>query len=590
LARMNMILHGYATADIGSMNENTLATPHFRNPDGSLRIFDFAVANPPFSAKAWRSGFDPSHDVYGRFEGFGVPPPRNGDYAFLLHVVKSLKSGGKAAVILPHGVLFRGNKEADIRRNLVKRGLIKGIIGLPSNLFYGTGIPACLVIIDKENAHARTGIFMIDASRGFAKDGPKNRLREQDIRKIVDVFNGRLETQGYSRLVPHVEIEANDYNLNLPRYIDTSGADDVHDLEGHLLGGIPQRDIDALSRFWDVAPSLRAQLFLPADRPGYFRPAIERAAIKASIAANVELQTYADRIRSAYREWRAAHEQVLRRIKNGTTPRGIAQILSEDLLARFADLPLLDAYDVYQRFMEFWDETLQDDIYLVAADGWVNAAKPRVLAEDKDKKLKEAADVVVGRKRYKMDLLPPALVTRRFFNEGDAAYPLLEMRRIQAEAVLAEFIEEHTGEDGPLEDLVNDKGAVPKTAARARLKELANDAEAADEREVVTQCLVLIEEKGKADEALRSAQAAVVARYASLTEAEVLTLTVEDKWLTAVADAVDGEIEQLVDGLVARVRELEERYESSLPELIDRGQALVLRVKHHLAQMGFAAT
>jgi len=245
LARMNRILHGYPTAEL--WRGNTLATPYFKNKDGGLKTFDFAVANPPFSTKAWSNGLDPDNDEFGRFH-YGIPPAKNGDYAFLLHLIKSLKSTGKGAIILPHGVLFRGNKEADIRRNLVQRGLIKGIIGLPPNLFYGTGIPACIIIIDKENAHARAGIFMIDASKGFMKDGNKNRLREQDIHKIVDVFKNQRELPRYSRMVPISEIasEANDYNLNIPRYIDSSEPEDLHDLDAHLNGGIPKRDVDAL--------------------------------------------------------------------------------------------------------------------------------------------------------------------------------------------------------------------------------------------------------------------------------------------------------------------------------------------------------
>ena len=175
LAKMNMILHGDETAEL--WHGNTLADPYFKDTQNNLKTFDFAVANPPFSDKAWRTGLNPEHDEYKRFKHYGVPPTKNGDYAFLLHFVASLKSRGKGAIILPHGVLFRGNKEADIRRNLIKRRYIKGIIGLPANLFYGTGIPACILVIDKENAHVRTGIFMIDASNGFLKDGNKNRIR-----------------------------------------------------------------------------------------------------------------------------------------------------------------------------------------------------------------------------------------------------------------------------------------------------------------------------------------------------------------------------------------------------------------------------
>ena len=251
LARMNMILHDHATADL--RRGNTLAGPHFKNPGGGLRTFDFAVANPPFSAKAWSNGLDPTHDEFRRFE-YGVPPARNGDYAFLLHLIASLKNRGKGAIILPHGVLFRSNREADIRRNLVRRGFIKGIIGLPPNLFYGTGIPACIVVIDKEHAHTRTGIFIVDASRGFRKDGNKNRLRAQDIHRIVDVFNRQIEAPRYSRMVPVAEIAApaNDYNLNIARYVDSSEPEDLHDLDAHLHGGIPDRDLDTLSAWWEI--------------------------------------------------------------------------------------------------------------------------------------------------------------------------------------------------------------------------------------------------------------------------------------------------------------------------------------------------
>ena len=225
------------------------------------------VANPPFSDKRWSTGLDPDNDPYDRFKSFGVPPTRQGDYAYLLHIVRSLKSTGKGACILPHGVLFRGNAEADIRRALVRKGYIKGIIGLPANLFYGTGIPACIVVIDKEHAQARKGIFMIDASRGFMKDGPKNRLRAQDIHKIVDVFNKRTEVEKYARMVSFEEIERNEYNLNLPRYIDSQEPEDLQDIAGHLQGGIPAADMEALGAYWEVCPNLRNALVPAAIAP-----------------------------------------------------------------------------------------------------------------------------------------------------------------------------------------------------------------------------------------------------------------------------------------------------------------------------------
>ncbi|HNT55606.1 MAG TPA: type I restriction-modification system subunit M, partial [Anaerolineaceae bacterium] len=296
LARQNMFLHNQPGHEI--WKGNTLAAPHFHR-DGRLQTFDFVVANPPFSLKNWTSGFDPAHDVFERFE-MGVPPAKNGDYAFLLHVIKSLKSAGKAAIILPHGVLFRGNAEGEIRRKIVRQGLIKGIIGLPPNLFYGTGIPACIIVIDKERAHARSGIFIVDASQGYIQDGNKNRLREQDIRKLVDVFNQQLAVPQYSRLVPYSEIAANDYNLNIPRYIDSGAAEDRHDLEAHLHGGIPQGDVDALEPYWAVSPSLRAELFAPGDRPGYLTPRLAPRQLKAAIQANADFAAYATRVEAVF--------------------------------------------------------------------------------------------------------------------------------------------------------------------------------------------------------------------------------------------------------------------------------------------------
>src|SRR2546426_10718658 len=279
LARMNMILHNNPTALV--VQGNTLADPKFKDGN-TLKTFDYVVANPPFSDKRWSTGIDPLNDPHERFNRFGTPPARQGDYAYLLHIVRSLRSNGKGACILPHGVLFRGGAEADIRRALVRTGYVKGIIGLPTNLFYGTGIPACIIVVDKEDAHTRQGIFMIDASSGYMKDGPKNRLGAQDIHKIVDVFTRQLNIPQYSRLVGFTEIEHNEFNLNLPRYIDSQEPEDMQDIAGHLCGGIPAADVDALQRYWAVCPQLRHTLF-KESRPGYVDLALEKSAISPAI-------------------------------------------------------------------------------------------------------------------------------------------------------------------------------------------------------------------------------------------------------------------------------------------------------------------
>ena len=446
LARMNMILHDNPTAEI--WQDNTLARPHWVEGD-ALKTFDFAVANPPFSSKAWSSGFDPAHDLYERFQD-GVPPRKNGDYAFLLHLIRSLKSTGKGAIILPHGVLFRGNVEGEIRQRVLRRGYIKGVIGLPPNLFYGTGIPACIIVLDKERAAGRRGVFMIDASRGFAKDGNKNRLREQDIHKIVDVFNRQLEIPKYSRMVPFAKIEANEYNLNIPRYIDSTEPEDRQDIEARLLGGIPDPDVDDLAPYWDVFPSLRSHPFAPNGRPGYSDLRIEAAEIKPAILAHPKFASYTGRVEAILSAWKAGHTARLKGIEVGTRPRRLIETLSEDLLRAFADLRLIDAYDVDQLLMTYWADTMQDDVYLIAADGWLAANRLRLL----EPKSKEQADLTLGKLKYKADLVPPALIVARCFSAEQAALDALGAEGEVLAGQMEEMIEEHGGEDGLLQEAI----------------------------------------------------------------------------------------------------------------------------------------
>lgn len=596
LARMNMILHGHPTAEL--WRDNTLAAPYYKQADNRLMTFDFAVANPPFSAKAWSTGLNPQSDPFDRFF-YGVPPTKNGDYAFLLHLITSLKSTGKGAIILPHGVLFRGNKEADIRRTLVRRGLIKGIIGLPPNLFYGTGIPACIIVIDKEHARVRSGIFMIDASRGFIKDGNKNRLRAQDIHRIVDVFTRQIELPRYSRMVPVAEIAspANDYNLNIPRYIDASEPEDLHDLQAHLSGGIPNRDIDALQAYWAVCPTLRQTLFAADGRAGYSTPLVATEQVKPTILSHPEFSAYTARVTAVFEAWRVAHRSRLLSIKINDLPRELIATLAEDLLSRFAELPLLSQYAAYQRLMDYWADVMQDDVYLIAADGWLAAARPRPIIDDNERKIKETPDLVIGRKKYKMDLLPPALIVARYFAAEQAALERLQLQQETAARELEEFVEEHSGEDGPLADAVSDKGRVSKGSVKERLKQVRMDAilaalEADDaaELETLERCLRLLDAEADAARAVREAEAArdqrVLEQYPQLSEAEIKALVVDDKWLPAIWAGIESEVQRLTQQLAGRVRELEERYTRPLPDLERNVEMLSARVEAHLKQMG----
>ena len=589
MARMNLILHGRTAAEIE--RDNTLTNPLFTDEQGRLKRFDFAVANPPFSDKAWTNGLNPANDEYHRFV-YGEPPAKNGDYAYLLHLVASLSSTGKGAIIMPHGVLFRGNREAGIRRNLVKRGWIKGVIGLPANLFYGTGIPACIVVIDKENALGRAGIFMIDASKGFQKDGAKNRLRERDIHRIVDVFNEQKEIHGYARMVPVAEIasETNDYNLNIPRYIDSSEGEDLHDLVAHLRGGIPNWDIDVLGDYWRVFPGLRSRLFSANGREGYSDVRVEAGEVRSVVLENEEFKTYGDRVRRVFDGWRRKHAPRLREIAVGQSPKELIRDLSEDLLHRFVGLPLLDSYEVYQCLMGYWDEVMQDDVYLVATEGWADAAQPRVLVPVRGKGKAEPADLTLKRKKYKMDLLPPGLVVARHFTTEQAEVDRLRAEEEAVARELEELVEDFSGEDGLLQGATSATGKVTQAAVRARLKEVGNDPEESDERDVLEVCLELMKSRAAAKRKTKAARAEldakVLARYATLRVAEIAEIVVDDKWMARVEAKIGQQVERLAGELVDRVRELTGRYADALSELERRVEGYGAKVTEHLGRMG----
>jgi type I restriction enzyme M protein len=589
LAQMNMILHDCPTAEI--WKDNVLAGPHFKSSEGQLKTFDFVVANPPFSFKSWGNGFDANNDEFHRFE-FGVPPKKNGDFAFLLHILTCLKSTGKAAVNLPHGVLFRGGAEADIRREIVRRGYIKGIIGLPANLFYGTSIPACIIVLDKENAAARKGIFMIDASKGFIKDGNKNRLRAQDIHRIVDTFTRLVESPGYSRMVSLAEVSdpKNDFNLNLPRYIDSSEPEDIQDIDAHLRGGIPNRDIDALERYWQVIPGVRVALFKKADRPGYSQLKVAGAAIKGAIFGHTEFTTFNESVTRLFAKWKAVNTPRLKGIAKGAKPKALIETLSEDLLGAFQKAQLLDPYDVYQHLMDYWVETMQDDVYMIVGDGWREAAKPRLITQEKGSKTKEKPDFVVGNLKYKAELAPTALVIARYFAAQQAAIEKLEAEVAAIEQAMEEMAEEHGGGEGLLESAKNDKDKINKASVLARLREIKGDAEASDERKVLNDYLALIEKeaatRAKVKDAHEALMAKVAAQYGKLSEDETKTLVVDDKWLAALTAAVQGELDRVSQTLTGRIRQLAERYARSLPQLTKEVETLTARVQGHLKEMG----
>ena len=574
LARMNMILHDFPTANI--QPGDTLAAPKFKDGE-QLRTYDYVVANPPFSDKAWSTGLTPSHDPYQRF-AWGEPPAKQGDYAYLLHIIRSMKSTGKAACILPHGVLFRGNAEGVIRKQLVLSGILKGIIGLPANLFYGTGIPACIVVLDKENATARKGVFMIDASKGFIKDGNKNRLRERDIHRIVGAFRKQADVPRYARMVAVTEIAdpKNDFNLNLPRYIDSTEPEDLQDIEGHLRGGIPERDLDALDAYWQVLPSVRAALF-ETLRPGYARLRLPINELKTAILGHAEFVAFQKSAAKHFDDWRAVATKQLMAFDRDGYAKALIATISEELLTAFSLAPLLNAYDMYQHLMDYWAATMQDDVYLIAADGWV-AKTARIVETDKKGKRKD--------KGWACDLIPKPIIVARYFQKEQSALDATQTELEATTASVAELEEEAGGEEGYL-------GALDKVAkgdVNARLSEIKSDRNATDEASVLRQWLKLSETENTLKRVAREQEVRLdklaYEKYPALTETDIKTLVVNNKWMVRLSTAVHGELERVSHTLTDRIRELAERYAVPLSQLVDEGSSLAARVDGHLARMG----
>ena len=561
LAKMNMILHGNEIAEI--QQGDTISSPEFKNPDGTLKTFDFAVANPPFSTKSWSSGLDPQNDEFDRFTGYGIPPAKNGDYAFLLHFIKSLKSKGKGAIILPHGVLFRGNAEAEIRKNIIRKGYFKGIIGLPANLFYGTGIPAAILVIDKENAEARKGIFMIDASKGFIKDGNKNRLREQDVHKIVDVFNKQHEIPKFSRMVSVEEIESNEYNLNIPRYIDNQEEEDIQDIAAHLQGGIPAADIDALEKYWDVYPTMKESLFKITGREGYYDLKVENEKIKEAVFEHQEFILYSEEVNAIINGWAERHRDRFLQINSDIDPKVLIHEIAEDILESFSSRTLIDKYDIYQYMMTYWLEEMKDDVYMIVVNGWI---------PDKD-------------------LIPENLVIDKYFYEEKAAIESLEAEKDEITRQKEEFEEENSGEEGYLEEIKNEKGNITKGSLKNRIKEIKDDPESVEELEVLEAYLKLVEDESDANKNVKDAMKAldkkVNEKYKALTEDEIKTLVVDMKWIPYIVREVNSEMDRVSHRLASRIKELAERYDETLSRLEDEVKSYSVQIEQHLERMGF---
>ncbi len=574
MAKMNMIIHGEQTADL--RHGDTINSPqHYEIADQTLQQFDYVVANPPFSLKSWLKGGD-TEDKYGRWGegvGIGVPPEKCGDYAFLLHIIKSLNYKGHGACILPHGVLFRGNAEATIRKHIIKQHYIKGIIGLPSNLFYGTGIPACIIVLDKEHTADSTGIFMINANEGFAKDGAKNRLREQDLKRIVDTWEAQKDVAHYARFVTYEEIAQNDNNLNLPRYIEAEDKEIVQDIEAHLHGGVPEHDIRQMQSVWQACPTLQSALFA-AEREGYYRLAVEADNVRETIAADESFERQRKEFRQAVDLWRNETTTTLKGLSTGFRPKQLIGDISQPLLTAVNASPcLVDGYDAYDQLMNYWGETMQDDCYIIAEKGW----RPELtLPMDKNGGVKKSYTY----EDLQCDLLPVSVVLEQRFGGRYAKIQALTADQESLESELDTLLEEN-------ESVFADLDKVNGTNVKKAQKVCAD----ADLKAVLQKYLDLDGKIAKTKSTLKSEKqkltADIVAAYSDFTDDDVKHLVVDCKWMKAILSRLSDEMTAVSQRIADNVITLHARYAHTLGETTKTVAELESQVLASLKEMGF---
>jgi len=383
--------------------------------------------------------------------------------------------------------------------------------------------------------------------------------------------------------VPLSELAANDYNLNIPRYIDSSEPEDLQDLSAHLQGGIPNRDIDALEHYWQAFPSLRATLFASA-RNGYSTALVKASNVKSTILNHSEFKTFASESLVPFTQWckRAALDE----IQLSEKPKNIIHRISEDLLISYSHNALMSKYDVYQILMDYWADTMQDDVYVLVQDGWQAGSGLREIVAKKGEKLKETPDLIINKKKYKAELIPPVLIQATYFSDEQQQLESLQARIDTITQELESCIEEHTGDEGLLSEALNDKDKVTKASIAARLK-LAKDAE---EKNLLKTVKQLFEQEAQAKKELKAAQdlldLAVFKKYSALSESEIKSLLVNGKWLETLKANIIADIERVTQQMANRVKELEERYAEPLPALTESVEVLSDKVANHLKAMG----
>jgi type I restriction enzyme M protein len=565
LTRMNLVMRGILPTNIVTRNADTLEDdwPFFDDQDRvntyNPLYLDAVVSNPPYSQQ-WDSQHKESDPRYARF---GLAPKSKADYAFLLHDLYHLKPGGIMAIVLPHGVLFRGGEEGAIRKNLIENDHLESIIGLPSNIFFGTGIPTTILVLRQKRESS--DVLIVDAAKGFAKEGKNNKLRASDIKKIADTVIGRVTVPRYSRLVAKTELQANDYNLNIPRYVDSSEPAERWDLYASMFGGIPLSELDALADFWQAFPSLRAALFADNGTP-YVAPKVPDLA--QATREHPEVKNYSQTFSAAFADFTPwLRRALLEPMLTLQIPRQEA-LISAELFARLAPLPLIDRYHAYQILDDHW-QPIALDLEILQTEG---CAASRVVDPNLISKKKEGKDVEV-QEGWKGRILPFELVQMTHHKKELDALRDKETRLSEITACLEESLES-LSEEEKANDTVNDAGdkfvnaAVAKEAKRllAEAKQSGaihtNNPESYEAK--IIQAADWLAEEKTLKAAIKQNAAALHLKtketIENLSDAQVHEL-LERKWIIPLSDALHSLPDQQIDGLTRRLESLVQKYQ-----------------------------
>jgi type I restriction-modification system, M subunit len=565
LTRMNLVMRGIKPDNIVTRNGDTLEEdwPFFDENDPvntyNPLYVDAVVSNPPYS-QAW----DPSNKEHDpRYSRFGLAPKGKADYAFLLHDLFHIKPDGIMTIVLPHGVLFRGGEEGQIRKNLIENNHIDTIIGLPANIFFGTGIPTIIIVLKQKRENTDT--LIIDASKGFIKEGKNNKLRASDIKRIVDVVMNRESIDKFSRLVSREEIRSNDYNLNIPRYVDSSEPAETWDLYASMFGGIPMTEIDGLEEYWKAFPTLKSALFTNSDIP-YVELATED--IKNTIKNHADIKTFENAFKDAFADFHLyLKEEWIEKMEHVEISKS-ENVISENIFKRLDQVPLIDKYEAYQILDDEWGK-IAVDLEIIQTEGFAATKKvdPNLVTKKKDGKEQEIQDGWVGR------VIPFELVQKELLSDRYKELREKEARLTEIPSLYEEIIEDMTEEEKDGQVLNDNNDAFVAKEVTKKLKELKKEAPTEEVKSFIDK-LDRYERLSKEEKDLKKEIKSETAKLHMLTKETIENLTdsmvcelLDKKWIGNLLESINKLPDTIVDNLVSKIQALVSKYKTTYFEL-----------------------